>query len=428
MALVKLARPITIVDGTTEVSMYTRDFLYPDDDGDGYGNLIELEASTNPRNPDDKPQTANVFVTSSQGVGDLSLWEEAEGKSGQEAGDAICDSLATRAQLDGKYWAWLSSAETDAFCHVLGTAGLKDENCGLEPAPDDLGPWLRIDGVPFSEKLSSLLDDMVLSPVNIDESGNKVPAKEQIWTGTFSNGKGRYGSGEVAPNCNNWTETESTITGRTGETSGTIEWWTSIRSAKCDKNGHLICFQVDQTGPLPDAGEKGKIVFVTSTSGQGKLSKWVPRSGLEGIDAADEVCRESAAKVDLSNAEKYKAWISGSQGHAVNRIKSEGPWTRLDGVLFAKDKEQLLSKNLTTSLSVTENGDYRRYKVWTGTESSDGTLVSNANCQNWTSDSDQDIGEFGESYQVDGNWSTVGRRSAASCSNEKYHLYCFEDE
>ncbi len=48
-----------------------------------------------------------VFVTSVKGSGDLSTWPDANGKTGIEAGDAICQARAQTAGLSGTFIAWL---------------------------------------------------------------------------------------------------------------------------------------------------------------------------------------------------------------------------------------------------------------------------------------------------------------------------------
>src|SRR5688572_20449691 len=61
-----------------------------------------------------------AFVTSVSGTGDLGSWPEAGSATGLAAGNAICRARATAAGLPNAntYRAWLSTASTDAYCHL----------------------------------------------------------------------------------------------------------------------------------------------------------------------------------------------------------------------------------------------------------------------------------------------------------------------
>ena len=87
-----------------------------------------------------------AFVTSVSGTGNLNSWPDAGGLFALAAGDAICRARATAAGLPNAntYRAWLSTATTDAYCHVQGRTGEKATGCSGSPQPS--GPWYRVDG------------------------------------------------------------------------------------------------------------------------------------------------------------------------------------------------------------------------------------------------------------------------------------------
>jgi len=59
------------------------------------------------------PLPKRIFVTSVKGNGDLSSWPDAGGRTGIEAGDAICSARADAAGLSGTFAAWLSDTDND---------------------------------------------------------------------------------------------------------------------------------------------------------------------------------------------------------------------------------------------------------------------------------------------------------------------------
>ena len=80
------------------------------------------------------PSTAarrRAWVTSVTGTGNLASWPDAGGLGGLAAGDAICRARAAAAGLPNAnaYRVWLSTAATDAYCHVQGLTGKRSNQC-----------------------------------------------------------------------------------------------------------------------------------------------------------------------------------------------------------------------------------------------------------------------------------------------------------
>lgn len=374
---------------------------------------------------------ATAFATSATGNGNLSSWTAAGGKAGLEAGDAICQSLASEAGLSGTFVAWLSDSSNDAYCRVHNLTGKKSDNCGQASLPDTAGPWVRTgDGFPFSADISQLVNDgTVYAPVKYDESGNAFIAGEKYMTGT--NADGTYdASGNTT--CYDWTSNTSNLMVHAvgGWTDGTTYSWTHNYSTGCNSSSwRLLCLETGEGLPLPDFATFGKKVFVTSSSGTGDLSTW-PGAGVNrGVAAGDAICQSLAVEAGLSNASNFKAWLSSYTSssdyvHAKDRLTSDGPWVRPDGVLVANNKADLIDGSLFTAISQTETGDYLSTTTWTGTYSN-GTLESTiSNCEGWTTAAPlRGEGSLGESSLSDGNWTKTGYNP---CSTLR-HLYCFED-
>lgn len=122
-------------------------------------------------------------------------------------------------------------------------------------------------------------------------------------------------------------------------------------------------------------------------------------ANLGGLDGADAHCQKLAESVDAGDR-TWRAYLStgGGSGETVNardRI-GEGPWYNAEGVMVAKDTDQLHGENNLTKETVlnekgeTVNGrgdDPNRHDILTGSEL-DGTAFSgddDRTCQNWTS-------------------------------------------
>ena len=349
-----------------------------------------------------------VFVTSTQGPGNLGGWADAGGQTGLVAGDNICQARATAAVLPGTYKAWLSDSTTDAYCHIQGYTGKISANCGQGTLPVAAGPWVRTnDGHPFAGTIDKLVNNgQVFAPVRYDETGYSTAAN--YFTGTLVDGTAS------AMSCSNWTSIVSTDYATTGYPYGATGWWTNNGSLNCNMSMSLLCLQTGTGGPLPAMTPPAlsKKVFVTSTTYDGNLG---------GLTGADTICQTRAAAGGVPNAAKFKAWLSDSTTNAIDRF-SENSWYRLDGVKVANSKADLTDGNLFTAITYTETGVYvgNFTLVWTGTDA-DGIKTAN-NCSNWTSNIVV-TGMIAIANTADSPWTWW---YAESCHNS-YALYCFED-
>lgn len=359
-----------------------------------------------------------VFVTTEQGTGDLSSWSSAGGKSGIEAADAVCQAAAQTAGLPGTFVALLSDENTDFYCHLHSLTGKKENNCGQAELPAVAGPWVRTDGFPFAPSAEQLFTKYtVYVPAICDESGNRVPDEAYYWSGTSI--KGALGG----KTCSNWSESSGSDSVVCGSPFGNgIEWVNGSTSWACAAHNRLLCMQTG-TGPdLPDFTSPGKIVFVTSVDGNGNLSSWPDAGGKTGIAAGDAICQARAEVAGLDNARNFKAWLSSTKVDAGDRLVTDGPWRRLDGVIVARNKSDLTDGSLFTGINQTETGKYWYGATWTGT-SSNGVKTSN-NCNGWSDGSDALKGDIGCTEMVNDRWSIY--LSSPAC-DRSLQLFCFED-
>jgi hypothetical protein len=362
-----------------------------------------------------------VFVTSVKGNGNLSTWADAGGKSGLAAGDAVCQARANAAGLTGTFVAWLSDSTSDAYCRIHNLTGKKSSNCGQASLPVAAGPWVRTDGFPFSEAIDQLINsNKVYTPIRFDEFGNAI-SSTRYFTATSTNGALHPNS---APSpCSDWTSSAAGVFVDVGETDGVSSLWTTTGGNQCDATLPLICFQTGAGPALPAFGSAGKKVFLSSATGNGNLASWPDAGGKTGLAAGDAICQARAAAAGFANAANFKAWISDSGTDARDRITSNGPWVRLDGVKVADTKADLLDGFLFTSLSLTETGIcLGNYNVWTGTN--DAGTSSCPCCTNWTDGTNGVRGFGGNSGRAGLGWSL---QFQLDCDFTYSPLFCFED-
>ncbi len=456
ITLAKASKEADVAPGGNTLSFYKSDYSYPDDDKDRYSNLAEVIAGTDPRNGNSMPQPARVFVTSVSGTAKLSSWPDAGGKSGLAAGDAICQARAEAAGLGGRFVAWLSDRNHDAYCRVHGLSGKISEDCGQDTLPKDAGPWVRMDGYPVADGISGLTrNGSIYTPLVFVETGEQIfrngafNLATYIWTGTDAAGAWAENLWAETPDggiawrtggdCNGWESDnpDSPDTAR-GMVFHTDRGWTSqISPGDCSGIAALACFEIENHMPLPDFAEPGKRVFVTSVDGPGDLSSWADANGKRGISAGDAICRARAGIAGLANADKFKAFLADDTTTAIDRLISDGPWVRMDGVPVAKRKQDLIvswSSNgaeggTLSSILLDEEGEYidaSRTMVWVGTEQKGRSTPYN--CSNWTSADEGVEGTIALASLSDLMWlvpnSDIGRQP---CSLS-LRLYCFEDE
>lgn len=371
-----------------------------------------------------------AFVTSMAGTGNLASWPDAGGQGGLAAGDAICRARAAAAGLPNAdaYHVWLSTASTDAYCHVQGLTGKRSTNCN-GGAPAAAGPWYRSCGfslLPVAENLDALTDDGVIyRPLLCDEFGQALDGEPptRYWTGTRDDGTAH------ASTCASWVVAAADVFGRRGEVVTTARDWTSESSSGCHQPQRLLCLE---PGASEATGQKwtapGALVFLTSATGTGDLATWPQTAGETGLAAGDAICQNLAENANLPAPDSFVAWLSAGTVDAADRLTSDGPFRRIDGVTIAVSKADLLDGSNAGSIHQFETGTYFQNSdfgyAWTGSNGS-GT-ASGEDCDGWTTASDVFDGRPGAvANTLDATWSSYG--NAFDCSAATIRLYCFSN-
>ena len=374
-------------------------------------------------------QARIAFATSNFGTANLGAWSYGVGKTGLDAADAICQASARAGRLPGIYRAFLSDAQNDAYCRMHGLNGTVAGNCGSATLPATAGPWMRTDGAPYAARIDRMVNAETYNPL-FDEYGAQSPG----WVAfTGSDYAGIRADASFFTDCSGWTSPASTGLAAGGYQS-TTSFAVGSGALPCDQNGNLFCFEVaeGEGPPLPPRDATGKLAFMTSVKGPGMLWAWPDAGAATGIAAGDAICQARAAAAGFANASRFKAWLSDASTNAVDRITSNGPWVRPDGVLVAADKPTLVGGVLASSISVTETGLYVNWdpsvfgswslRAWTGTTQQG--LAAADHCLSWTAASGANGAQGGTNSTV--NWSHLLGMPPEACTLNKA-LYCLED-
>ena len=152
-----------------------------------------------------------VFVTaSSTHTGNL---------GGLDGADATCQVAANRAEVPGRYRAW------------IGDDGVgPNERFTQSPFP-----YVLTNGTVIAQNYTDLTDGTLAAPINIDEDGNQVTFAG-VWTGASEDGSGFQGS-----SCAGWTSLQGQAA--FGFESQTGAGWSANDGQGCDVAYRLYCFE-----------------------------------------------------------------------------------------------------------------------------------------------------------------------------------------
>ncbi|MBP9142983.1 MAG: hypothetical protein KBF21_06070 [Thermoanaerobaculia bacterium] len=371
-----------------------------------------------------------AFVTSGTGTGDLASWPGASGAPGATAlehADSICRVHAASGLLPNAntYRAWISTDEADAYCHVQGLDGTRSSGCNGAALPGG-GPWYLANGItPWSGTLDQMTgpEALLYRPISLDENLDEISSEfseRLIWTGT-----NRSGQAFSTLQCDDWSASAGASTGATGDAQGVGERFTRAFSPTCDSSNHLLCLEPGTSETVTPRWAPGALAFASSVRGTGDLGSWPAADGLAGIDAGFRICRNLAAAAHLPAPASFVPWLSTSLVDAVDRLTTDGPFRRPDGLIMALDVAELVGPAFPrNSLHQQEDGRYLdggHDRVWTGSladGTGDGYL-----CDDWTND----VSGHGRS-----GGANVGRvfewtdDNNYFCSNQQ-RLYCFSN-
>lgn len=365
--------------------------------------------------------TRRAFVTSVTGTGDISSWAGATGVTALDKGDSICRARAAAAALPNPatYRVWLSTAQTDAFCHVQGLTGQKATGCGGGALPGG-GPWYLRNGVtPFTSDLETLTgpEKVIYRSVIFDETGAEPDfANGRIWTGTNADGV------FSADNCFGWTTPSVGLLGTIGRSQSSAYGWTGGATWTCDVAQHLLCLEPGASQPFELGWSPAAIAFSSSQVGEGDLGSWPQAGAAAGLAAGDAICRNLAAAAHLPVPESFVAWLSDATHDARDRVTVDAAFRRVDNYPIADSHADLVDGFATNSLHVNEHGGYAdsAIGVETGTFG-DGTATPD-HCNGWTSSSPAVLATFGSAGLARSSLWTEG--FAGTCEKTR-RIYCF---
>ena len=173
---------------------------------------------------------------------------------------------------------------------------------------------------------------------------------------------------------------------------------------------------------------------------------------LGGLSGADATCQRLATAVN-AGGHQWRAYLSadrdpetGKPVDARSRI-GIGPWRNANGVLVARNLDELHSRTGDASLFIDENGQ-RINGQWAGSpgpnehdiltgSNADGTLIPGSTCNNWTSASAATFARVGHTDGFGAGGSTAGTVTSwnsahdnASCADTvprggAGRIYCF---
>ena len=368
-----------------------------------------------------------AFVTSASGTGDLASWAGASGATALERADSICRYHAAGGQLPNweTYRAWISVAGTDAYCHVQGLGGTRASGCNGAPLPGG-GPWYLANGITaWAGTLDQLTGPEALfyRPVTLDENLDPISSlleERLIWTGTD-----HQGQGIPTVRCDDWTSVEDVDLGLVGDAHGVGARFSAATSLLCGDQGHLLCLEPGASETVTPRWLPGALAFVSSASGTGDLGSWPAADGLTGIAAGFRICQNLAAAAHLPAPSSFVPWLSTTFVDAVDRLTTDGPFRRPDGLAVANDVAELVGASFTrNSLHQQEDGSYIGAgfdRAWTGTLT-DGSAAPFP-CDNWTN------AATGQAMAGTANVGRVAEWTEHSSTNcqSALRLYCFSN-
>jgi hypothetical protein len=288
---------------------------------------------------DTPPTFAYAFVTSTT-VALASL-------GSPEAADALCESAAASASLDGHYIAWVSSAS---------------RNVGDLLRTTTFG-WLRTDGRLFADSLASLQAGRIAYPLRVDE--RHMPVADGTLVMTVTGPQGRFSVGSA--DC--FVPSSLTMAATGYVDGGTGQWTEHGFDLRCNQPTPLYCFGLDAVAPAPVVEHPATRAFLSSAQ----------PNGSNGRGFLDTQCRIDAMTANLPNAATFVAFIPTSTQTMVARLGT-GPWARPDGVTFLAADHSVLAP-----LDVTSKLEYVDAQVWGGTMRIDQLAALSENCNDWDS-------------------------------------------
>ncbi|MBZ0090186.1 MAG: hypothetical protein K8H90_07395, partial [Thermoanaerobaculia bacterium] len=207
--------------------------------------------------------------------------------------------------------------------------------------------------------------------------------------------------------------------------------WSSYGQSACGASSKpSYCFELGIGDPLPRFEAPGALVLLSSVYDSGDLGNWSEAEAATGLAAGDAICRSLAETAALPSPQSFVAWLSNDAVDAIDRVTTNGPFKRIDGVEIAASKSELVvatigADSIETAIVVDEHGEYSGnlgQTSWTGSDSL-GERVADT-CAGWTSPDGADDGRSGLPSSVRSYWTSA---TPARACNALLRLYCFSN-
>jgi len=321
--------------------------------------------------------------------------------------DKICADAARAGDLHGTKWvAWLA---TMAPCPGSSTG-----NCNPGARLEGTRGWVRPDGVPVGDTVSSMISEGLYSPLKVDE--HKDLASNWAFTGVSISGTVQAGK-----TCADWTGAGVATRGDGYRVAP--ESWLTRSESDCEnpeRLGQLFCFGADEAAPLVPPAATGRRAFVSK-------ALFIPNGGIAGADAA---CAAEANQAGLNGT--FLALLGTTTKRAADRFDLTGaPWYRVDGFPWLEIPSYLATGSNSAEpkipLNVWSDGGRLTYGaadlrnlVWTGGEP---WLIPTNNCSDWQSVEATTTGQLGD-VMTDG-LGNLNTYDDSACSG-KHAVYCLQ--
>ncbi len=231
--------------------------------------------------------------------------------------------------------------------------------------------------------------------------------------GDTSGSTSTSGTSDTAPTTNDPTTGSSSGSASAEGSSSDSGVSTSTTSGGSDSSSSGADGSSSSGSTTGTAACEGMSFFATSV-GSGKAG-----GNLGGLDGADATCQALADAVGQGDC-TWRAYLSTSTVDARDRIGT-GPWENSAGDVIAASVEALHTDGLSNGDPqhvLDENGAEvpgNEHDILTGSNE-DGTLLEDATCLDWTSNSGDDRGQVGHS-DIPGNPNFSPSWNAAHLSN-----------
>jgi hypothetical protein len=274
-------------------------------------------------------------------------------------------------------------------------ASLRDRLLALSPRG-----WLRMDGLPFTDDASALLDERrIFYPVRYDERGGAAVPSVMI---------GANPDGTTNSNCEDWTSnSEDALMFGGSTTAGPFTWAIYLAGYYCAQSWPVLCMGVTHPAAVALPVTAGRRIWLTNA----------PHT--VGSMTPDEHCQlDRPAGVGTGSA-----LVAYTGRAAADQLDPNATYVRPDGQAVGTGAE-IAAGRLRTGIWQRGNGDYPSgddgIASWTGSSRATDLGTADSTCDDWTNpDGRATSGVFAQT-NVD-FWS-----SGDSPCREIAHLYCVE--